>query len=200
MERESLTALLGQGLTVEKIARRFGKHPSTVAYWMEKYGLEAPNRERHAAKGGIEEAELRGLVEAGMSIAEIARTIGRSKASVRHWLSRYGLRTRRAAPRESRPEVRAAREAGLGRVVLECPTHGSVDFVREGRGYYRCTLCPLAGGDEPAPAREGDPRGGGRRGLRAVRLRSLPGGSAISPSQPGGGAIRGQRAGAWDRA
>jgi hypothetical protein len=41
MEKESLELLLGQGLSVEKIAKRFGKDPSTVSYWMGKYGLEA---------------------------------------------------------------------------------------------------------------------------------------------------------------
>jgi transposase-like protein len=63
MEKESLVALLGQGLSVEKIARRFGKHPSTVAYWVAKHGLVAPMREQHAAKGGIERERLEALVE-----------------------------------------------------------------------------------------------------------------------------------------
>ena len=45
MERESLRLLLAQGQSVEQIAKRFGKHPSTVAYWMAKHGLVAPNRE-----------------------------------------------------------------------------------------------------------------------------------------------------------
>ena len=51
MERESLRLLLAQGLSVEKIARPFGKHPSTVSYWMGKHGLDAPNRDKHAARG-----------------------------------------------------------------------------------------------------------------------------------------------------
>jgi transposase-like protein len=72
MDRDSLTALLTQGLSVEKIAARFGKHPSTVSYWMAKYGLEAPNRAKHAAKGGIERGRLEELVGDGMTIAEIA--------------------------------------------------------------------------------------------------------------------------------
>ncbi len=56
-----------------------------------KYGLEAVNREKHAAKGGIDRERLEELVEAGMSIAEIAAEVERSKATVRHWLRRYGL-------------------------------------------------------------------------------------------------------------
>jgi IS30 family transposase len=30
VDKESLRVLLGQGLSVEKIAERFGKHPSTI--------------------------------------------------------------------------------------------------------------------------------------------------------------------------
>jgi IS30 family transposase len=48
MDRESLRLLLAQGVSMEKIAERFARHPSTVAYWMKKHGLEAPNREKHA--------------------------------------------------------------------------------------------------------------------------------------------------------
>lgn len=69
MDRESLELLLGQGLSVEKIARRFGKDPSTISCWMAKHGLVAVNRDRHAAKGGIERERLERLVEAGRSIA-----------------------------------------------------------------------------------------------------------------------------------
>jgi hypothetical protein len=36
--------LLAQGVSVEQIGRRFGKHPSTISYWMNKFGLVAPNR------------------------------------------------------------------------------------------------------------------------------------------------------------
>jgi transposase len=96
MEREFIVGLLADGLSVEAIARRVGKHPSTISYWMEKYGLEAPNREKHAAKGAIERERLEELVAAGSTIAEIAAEVGRSKSTVRHWLGEYGLKTRAA--------------------------------------------------------------------------------------------------------
>jgi transposase-like protein len=48
MDKTSLEHLLARGTSGEKIARRFGKHPSTVSYWMAKHGLEAPNRDKHA--------------------------------------------------------------------------------------------------------------------------------------------------------
>jgi transposase len=138
MDKESLRLLLAQGTSVEKIAGRFGKHPSTVAYWMKKHGLEAPNRERHAARGGIERDELTAAVAGGLSIAELAATFGCSKATVRHWLKSYGLRTKRA---ERKSACRQARADGRLTMTLVCAEHGACDFILEGRGYYRCKRC-----------------------------------------------------------
>lgn len=90
MDKESLESLLDQGVSIERIASRFGKDPSTVAYWMKKYGLVSPYREKHAAKGGLEKEQLEAFVDAGMTIAEIAGEVDRSKATVRHWLRQYG--------------------------------------------------------------------------------------------------------------
>ena len=43
MDRSSLEVLLAQGLSLEEIGRRFGKHPSTVGYWVQKqHGTDAP--------------------------------------------------------------------------------------------------------------------------------------------------------------
>jgi transposase len=61
VKRESLEVLLSQGFSVEGIAARFNRHPSTISYWMAKFGLEAVNRERHAARGGIDRDELERL-------------------------------------------------------------------------------------------------------------------------------------------
>lgn len=138
MEKESLVELLDRGLSLEEIGRRFGRHPSTVSYWMNKYGLEAVNREKHAAKGGIPRERLETLVDARMSIAEIAAEVGRGKATVRHWLGRYGLRTK---GNERAQAAAHARRAGLLTIARACPRHGDTDFILEGRGYYRCKLC-----------------------------------------------------------
>ena len=78
MDKESLRSLLAEGLSVERIAKRFGKHPSTVSYWMAKHGLEAPWREKHAPKGGVDRAQLEALVDTGKTIAEIAGVLGLS--------------------------------------------------------------------------------------------------------------------------
>lgn len=141
MDRESLAQLLAQGMSVEKIGTRFGKHPSTVAYWMDKYGLVAPNREKHAAKGGIARELLEGLVAEGKTIAEIAEEVELSKTTVRHWLRRYDLRTKnRVGPRLG-AAAKQAKEAGLLDLAAECLWHGQTVCVLEGRGVYRCKRC-----------------------------------------------------------
>jgi transposase len=141
MDRASLEHLLGQGRSLEEIGRRLGKHPSTVGYWVQRHGLEAVNRRRHAARGGIARDELETLIGEGLSIAQLAERTGRSKAAVRHWLNKYALRTQRPRRGRARDGSLEAREAGLAAVILVCPRHGSIEHVREGRGYYRCRRC-----------------------------------------------------------
>ncbi|HUZ29482.1 MAG TPA: helix-turn-helix domain-containing protein [Solirubrobacteraceae bacterium] len=141
MEKESLQLLLNQGFSIERIAKRFGKDPSTVSYWMKKHGLESPSRERHAAKGGIDRERLEELVEAGLTIAEIAEAVARSKATVRHWLRVYGLSTQHLRGSRYGHARAAARAAGFLTVQLHCRNHGETDFVLEGRGSYRCKRC-----------------------------------------------------------
>jgi hypothetical protein len=60
VDEDSLKVLLGRGLSVEQIAKRFGRDASTVSYWMKKLGLEAPGREKDASKGGIDREMLEG--------------------------------------------------------------------------------------------------------------------------------------------
>jgi transposase len=141
MERQSLEFLLDQGLSLEQIGKRFGKDPSTISYWMNKYGLEAPNREKHAAKGGIERERLEVLVARGMTIAEIADEVGLSKGTVRHWLRQYALQTHNSRGRRPGKIVQAAKGAGLLTAKMTCFRHGETEFFLEGRGYYRCKRC-----------------------------------------------------------
>ena len=138
MDEDSLRLLLAQGMSVEAIGRRFGRDPSTVSYWMSKHGLQAPNRDKYAAKGGIERKTLEALIEQGASIGAIATELRRSSATVRHWLSRYGLETHATARRRS---ARAAREAGDDVLEGSCAHHGTTRFWLDGRGRYRCLAC-----------------------------------------------------------
>ena len=137
MDEDGLKVLLARGVSVEQIARRFQKDPSTVSYWMAKYGLEAPNREKHAAKGGIPRERLEELVAVGQPIAEIAEEVGRSKGTVRHWLGKYGMKTLGRRGPGLRPSTDEARHAGRVESRLVCQTHGETDFTLDTRGCYR---------------------------------------------------------------
>lgn len=141
MEREALESLLAQKLSVERIAKRFGKDPSTVSYWMGKYGLEAVNRKKHASKGGLDRAALEELVGAGLTIAEIGAAVKKSKGTVRYWLRRYGLQTKNRRGVRSLQAVLDAKQQGRLTVRLSCARHGEAEFFLEGRGYYRCKRC-----------------------------------------------------------
>jgi transposase len=141
MDRSSLELLLSQGLSLAEIGRRFGRHESTVAYWVEKHGLEPAARDKHAARGGVDRDVLAALVEREMTIAELADKVGRSKATVRYWLMRYGLKTSGGSGRRPSAERVAARQAGLASVAMQCRRHGRTDFYLTGRGYYRCKQC-----------------------------------------------------------
>ena len=131
MERADLQAFLEEGLSLEQIGRRVGKHPTTVSYWCKRHGLVPVNQARHAARGGIERATLEPLVEAGLSLREIGTALGVSLPTVRHWMRRHGLRTMKALPAGERPT----------RLVRVCRRHGRTDFVRNRAGHYRCARC-----------------------------------------------------------
>ena len=141
MERESLARLLDDGLSLEQIGRRFGRHPSTVAYWVGKHGLRAANSARHASRGGIDEQLLRELVVQRHTVRRLAAKLGVSVSTVRYWLRRYGLKTK---PSERADVMRAARAAGTRELQLVCATHGETTFILEGRDYYRCARCRAA--------------------------------------------------------
>lgn len=138
VDKSALELLLAQGLSIERIAKRFRRDPSTISYWMKKHGLTSPYAAKHAAKGGLDKSELEALVEAGASIDAIAQTLGRGTATVRHWLSKYGLETEAAVQRRA---GRAAREDGRLITKRKCAHHGFTDFWLEGRGAYRCIRC-----------------------------------------------------------
>ncbi len=141
MDRISLEQLLDQGLSLASIGRRFGRHESTVAYWVRAYGLEPAHRKRHAARGRLSREELHALVERELSIAEIAAAVSRSNGTVRHWLRQYGLKTYAQQGRHGEGSTRAAKAAGKATVMRRCRRHGVTEFWLEGRGYYRCKRC-----------------------------------------------------------
>jgi transposase len=92
---------------------------------MDDEGMAAP-------RGGIDRQVLTALVEEGLTTRQIAERVDRCQATVRHWLRQYGLRTKHR---------RRRLVASDKYTVQECANHGRVEFVLEGRGYYRCVRC-----------------------------------------------------------
>ncbi|HEV2790799.1 MAG TPA: helix-turn-helix domain-containing protein [Solirubrobacterales bacterium] len=135
MEKELLEKHLTEGMSLEAIGERVGKHESTVSYWLKKHGLEAARAKKHAAKGAPSKEEMERLLATGLSLREVAHRLDRSLATVRHWMKRYELKPN---PRRKRGSENGPRET-----ISRCKHHGEAGFVREGRGYYRCKRCRM---------------------------------------------------------
>ena len=134
MEASWLASQLESGRSIESIARQAGKSASTVAYWGNKHGLKSQHAARHRARGGLAREQLEPLVQAGRSVREIAAELCVSPGTVRHWLKKYGLRTRpRRYSLRDEPKPQA--------LVRECPLHGWTTYVRIGAARYRCGRC-----------------------------------------------------------
>jgi transposase len=134
MDRSWLERELAAGRSIEALAREAGRHPSTVAYWVNKHGLASAHAGKHSARGALERAVLGELVERGMTQQQMAGVLGLGATTVRYWLKKHGLRTARAE-RPPRGEEPAA-------VIRRCSTHGYTTFALTGtQGRYRCKLC-----------------------------------------------------------
>jgi transposase len=138
MDKQVLETLLGRGLSLERIADRFGIHPSTVGYWVKKHGLSAVHAERHATRGGIPCAVLEHLIRDGGTHRSIAEELDVSVATVRYWLTRFGLETQSTA---SRRETKAGKQATQISIQRTCKTHGPTEFALYTGGTYRCVRC-----------------------------------------------------------
>jgi transposase-like protein len=137
IDRVRLAERLARGDSYAAIARDLGCSASRVADWARQHGLQSAHAQRHAARGGIDEAALRRLVAEHRSVREIARALDRSPATVRHWLARYGIESSMARRRN---EGALARAVGADEAILRCPVHGPIRHVRRDDG-YRCTAC-----------------------------------------------------------
>jgi transposase/DNA-directed RNA polymerase subunit RPC12/RpoP len=137
MDRDWLAARLEAGESIEAIARELGKHPATVAHWVNKFELASRHAARHAPRGPLLRKDLEPLVECGMSIRQIARELERSPGTIRHWLRRYEMKT--VPARRVRRDGSTAPE-----VVRDCPRHGWTWFRKIGsQTHYRCARCAV---------------------------------------------------------
>jgi transposase len=133
MEKGFLEDCLAQGMSLEAIGKLAGRHPSTVSYWLKKYGFSAVKAKRHSARGPLDKEQLETLIDSGITLHEIARRLDRSVTTIRYWLGRYEIEL----PRRWR--VRPT--GNPKRASMQCRHHGATEFVLEGRGFYRCVCC-----------------------------------------------------------
>ena len=138
VDREFLKRCLAEGLSLDGIAKRAGKHPSTVSHHLRKHGLQPLGHARHSPNGKVNPTELRTLVEEGATVREAAEHFSVGYSTIRHWLKRLGIETAHA--RRLR-RSREAAEAGEPEPTLECRRHGRVRFVRRHDGNFRCSRC-----------------------------------------------------------
>jgi transposase len=136
MERAQLERYVSEGLSLEQMGGRLGKHPTTVAYWLKKHGLRATHSDRYAPKGGLPRASLEPLVAEGMTLEQMAKRLEVSITTVRYWLGRHELATAYSTRVRMLPDERPAK------ITRECRHHGLATFARTGSaGYYRCMKC-----------------------------------------------------------
>ena len=95
-------------------------------------------RGRAAWTGRVDRDRLARLVAEGRTVRAIAVELGVSYTTVRHWMGRYGLQTARG---RRLARTKAAREAGAGEVVANCPIHGDTLLVPRPGGGFRCLRC-----------------------------------------------------------
>src|SRR6476646_1761466 len=138
MDKALLEECLGEGLSLEAIDKRVGKHESTVGYWLKKHGLEAVGHEAHAPNGRVDTDRLPAMVESGVPVKQMAETFGVGRSTIRYWLKKLGLETERSVRLR---ESKAACRDGLRRARLKCPIHGLSEFVARSDGRFRCARC-----------------------------------------------------------
>jgi DNA-binding CsgD family transcriptional regulator len=130
---------LAEGLSLTEIGVLENRDPSTVGYWVEKYGLTANGQEKYAPKGGISKSQLEELLGQDLTLRQIAEELGRSQSTVNYWLRRHEVKTRRGHGR--RAAALAAMENGTNQFDYECVHHGVTTFFVFKGGRSRCGKC-----------------------------------------------------------
>jgi hypothetical protein len=68
MNRAFLEDCLARGMSLNEIGALTKRDPSTVGYWVHKYGLTANGKARYAPRGGLTREQLEPLVESGLTL------------------------------------------------------------------------------------------------------------------------------------
>jgi DNA-binding CsgD family transcriptional regulator len=139
MNRDQLKAWLEEGLSLSQIGRLVNRDPSTVGYWVQRFGLTANGRAKYAPRGGIQRAELEMLIAEGLTLSQIAERLQRSTSTVVYWMRKFELKT--MAHRRHRNAALAALRAGRTRFISTCRRHGQTQFLVFPSGRARCARC-----------------------------------------------------------
>jgi hypothetical protein len=117
------------------------RDPSTVSYHLRKHGLVPVGHDVHAPNQKVDPDRLRELMADGATVRAAATYFGVGYSTIRYWLKKLDIETARMKRlRESKEAIEARRT----RVVLTCPDHGEVEFIRRPDGNYRCGKCRTA--------------------------------------------------------
>lgn len=81
------------------------------------------------------------LIQADLTIREIAQELGCSTSTVGRWLREFDLKTTRAARRKPVGAPDASDRPRVERIESFCRTHGPTEFVRRSEGGWRCVRC-----------------------------------------------------------
>ena len=188
MDRETLAAMLAEGRSIESIARETGRAPSTVAYWVNKYGLTLPARTSSRRRGRDRaRASFEALVEEGLSVRQIAARCDVSAR--RRCVTGCSDTSSRHSPRVTPGATRPKPDDGAPRMQ-----HARLGLVRARGCVGRVSLRSLqrAGGHRAASARQGDSRRRGGRTLRHLRIRRVRRRAPVPPPRSGDEGVRGQ--------
>jgi hypothetical protein len=138
MDEDQLKAWLDEGLSLPQIGELVGRDPSTVGYWVSKYGLVANGRAKYAPRGGLAREQLEPLVEEGATLRQMAEVLGRDISTIRYGLRKHGLSTKRG---QRRKDVLEAVRAGRVELEMTCSRHGPTRFFIWPDGRSKCARC-----------------------------------------------------------
>jgi transposase len=137
MDRDRLKGYLDEGLSLAQIGALENRHPSTIRWWLNRYGLE-PNGRKHGRRTSIDAELLQALSDEGLPVREIASRVGVSPSTANRAMLRLGI-VRRSGSR--RAEAVAARKRGEKRFTSTCRRHGVTEFLALPGGRSRCARC-----------------------------------------------------------